>query len=209
MTSSQFPPAGARVELDTGDERLAGVRVVHVDEPAVIISMAADQAPLPGDTVTLRWPAGPRGRYAARASVLDATKDRVELRQVGDPVVEQFRDFVRGGGGESILLVRPGETESIGWVHDISERSVRAHFTDVDLRPGNRMVLRIQLGPETVEFPATAVKVSAMRQQVPFRGPLSVEMVAVFEQDERQAKIIRRYVLRNQLLSRALKSALA
>jgi hypothetical protein len=42
-----------------------------------------------------------------------------------------------------------------------------------------------------------------MRQQVPRRGPLSVEMVALFTADEQQAKLVRRYILRHQLLARA------
>ena len=42
-----------------------------------------------------------------------------------------------------------------------------------------------------------------MRQQVPRRGPLSVEMVAVFTPNEGQAKIVRRYIMRQQLKARA------
>ncbi|MEV6299431.1 hypothetical protein AB0M02_08505 [Actinoplanes sp. NPDC051861] len=208
MTSSLFPAGGSRVEMDTGDERLGGVRVVRVTDAAVTLSLALDDVPPQGSTVILRWPAGIRGLYAVRAAMLSADENRVDFRLLEEPAVEQRRNFVRGGGGEDVLLVRPGRRESIGRVHDISERSVRAHFTDVDLRPGQEMRLRVQLGGEVVEFPAIAMRVSAVRQQVPFRGPLSVEMVAIFEQDERQAKIIRRYVLRQQV-ARAREAAAA
>jgi hypothetical protein len=199
MTRSQFPDDGSRVEMDTGDDRLSGVRVVRAADATVTLSLALDDLPPLGAEVTLRWPAGLRGRFAVRATVTGIDENRASLRLAGEPSIEQMRHFVRGGGGESVLLVRPGEHESIGWVHDISERSVRAHFTDVDLRPGQEMRLRVLLGSESVEFPATAMRVSAVRQQVPFRGPLSVEMVAIFDQDERQAKIIRSYVLRQQV----------
>ncbi|MFC7531462.1 hypothetical protein [Actinoplanes sp. GCM10030250] len=199
MTSSLFPADGMHVEMDTEDKRFADVRVVRVTDAVVTLSLALDDVPPIGSTVTFRWPAAPRGRYAVKATVTSASENRVEFRLCDEPVIEQRRNYVRGGGGEDVLLVRPGKRESIGRVHDISEGSVRAHFTDVDLRPGQEMRLRVQLGSEVVEFPATAMRVSAIRQQVPFRGPLSVEMVAIFEQDERQAKIIRRYVLRQQV----------
>ena len=200
MTSDLFPSDGSRLELGNGDVRVAGVRVVKATGAAVTLSLALDDVPRPGAEVTLRWPVAPRGRYSVRGTVTATDENRVDVRLLGEPVLEQHRHFVRGGGGESVLLVRPGEQEAIGWVHDISERSVRAHFSDVDLRPGNEMVLRVQLGTEVVEFPAVATKVSAIRQQLPARGPLMVEMVAVFENDDdRQAKVIRRYVLRQQV----------
>ena len=200
MTSDLFPSDGSRLELDNEGVRVPGVRVVKATGASVTVSLALDDVPPPGATVTLRWPVAPRGRCSVPATVSAIDENRVELRLAGEPVLEQHRHFVRGGGGESVLLVRPGEEEVIGWVHDISERSVRAHFSDVDLRPGNEMVLRVQLGPEVVEFPAVATKVSAIRQQLPARGPMMVEMVAVFENDDdRQAKVIRRYVLRQQV----------
>jgi hypothetical protein len=65
------------------------------------------------------------------------------------------------------------------------------------------MTLSIRVGDEMVAFPARALKVSSMRQQIPVRGPLSVEMVAVFtDEDEPQAKVIRRYIMRNQTMAR-------
>jgi hypothetical protein len=105
-------------------------------------------------------------------------------------------------------MVRPDREPAEGVVHDMSERAVRAHFTDIELASGEEMVLRILLDEEEVAFPATALKVSSMRQQVPVRGPLSVEMVAIFDdQDEAQATVIRRYIMRHQLLARQRGSA--
>ncbi|MBB2945530.1 hypothetical protein FB565_005263 [Actinoplanes lutulentus] len=203
MTSDLFPAGflaeGSRIEFDNGEERIPGIRVLRASDKAATLSMALDDVPPAGATVTLRGPAGPRGRYAVRCSVTSTDENRVELRPLGPPELEQLRHYVRGGGGESVVLVRPGEREAIGWVHDISESSIRAHFTDIDLRPGAEMTLRVQLAEDVVEFTAMATKVSAIRQRVPVRGPLIVELVAVFEQDERQAKMIRRYVLRQQV----------
>jgi hypothetical protein len=210
MTSSLFPADGSRVELDNGDQTLTEVRVVRVTETTVTLSLAlADAAHKVGSMVILRWPAGPRGRYTQQGVVRKTDENRIDVTLLGDPEIEQLRNFVRGGGGESILLVRADEPQRVGRVHDLSERSVRAYFGDVDLRPGEEMLLQLQLGEEIVQFPAIAYRVAQIRQQVPVRGPLVTEMVAIFEQDERQAKVIRRYVMRLQLQARREAAAAA
>ncbi|MEV0896226.1 hypothetical protein [Actinoplanes sp. NPDC049802] len=203
MTSSLFPADGSRVEMDHGDRSLPEVRVVRVAEATVTLSLPLVDVPLTtGSPVTLRWPAGPRGRYVQRGTVVRVDENRIDVTLPGEPEIEQLRNYVRGGGGESILLVRANEPQAIGKVHDISERSVRAHFSNVELRPGEQMLLRVQLGTEVVEFPATALRVSSLQQQVPVRGPLMVEMVAIFDHNEQQARIIRRYVFRLQAMAR-------
>ncbi|WP_239162805.1 hypothetical protein [Paractinoplanes rishiriensis] len=184
-------------------ETLPEVRVVHADGSAITLSLALAQVPPANSSVELRWAAAPRGRVAQEGYVVSVDGNRVDVRFTGHPSVLQSRLFVRGGGGEPIVLCRPDAEDVVGEVHDMSERAVRAHFTDIDLNPGDEMMLRIQVADELVEFPATALKVSSMRQQVPVRGPLSVEMVAIFDnQDEAQAKVIRRYIMRNQLMAR-------
>ncbi|KUL36639.1 hypothetical protein [Actinoplanes awajinensis] len=202
MSSSLFPEDGARVELEAGGESHTGVRVVAASPAAVTVSLARAQMPLIGSTVVLRWSAAPRGRYLATATVSSAEENRAELHLIGEPQITQNRLYVRGGGGEPIVMTRSEHPDVIGWVHDISERSVRAHFTDVEVRPGHDVHLQVQLGPDLVELAGTVTKASAMRQQVPVRGPLSVEMVALYDPDETAAKIIRRYVMRYQLLMR-------
>ncbi|MBO3738183.1 hypothetical protein [Actinoplanes flavus] len=203
MTSSLFPADGSHVEMDLGGRTLPEVRVVRVTDATVTLSLARADVPLTtGSPVTVRWPAGPRGRFVQHGTVVRLDENRIDVTLPGEPEIEQLRHYVRGGGGESIVLARADEPQVTGRVHDISERSVRAHFSDVDLRPGDHMVLRVQLGHEVVQFPATALRVSSLRQQVPVRGPVMVEMVAIFDRNEQQAKIIRRYVFRLQAMAR-------
>jgi hypothetical protein len=198
-----LPADGSYIEMTSYGETLPDVRVVHAADTVITLSLALADIPPAGSTVTVRWAAAPRGRYALSANVVGVDGNRVDIRFAGEPAIEQSRHYVRGGGGEPIHLIRPGLQDAIGWVHDISEKSVRAHFSDIELHPGHDLTLRVQLGDEVVEFPATATRVSSLRQQVPKRGPLSVEMVAVFtSKDEHQAKIVRRYVLRHQLTAR-------
>jgi len=204
-----LPADGSYIEMTSYGETLSDVRVVHAGDEVITLSLALGDIPPAGSVVTVRWAATSRGRYTVAANVAAIDGNRINIRFAGEPSIQQTRDFVRGGGGELILMERDDEHDAVGWVHDLSERAVRAHFTDVIVRPGDEMLLKVQLTDEVAAFPARAFKVSSMRQQVPRRGPLSVEMVAVFEgQDDHTAKMIRRYIMRQQLLTRS-RSALA
>jgi hypothetical protein len=199
-----LPADGSYIEMTAYGETLPDVRVVQTAGTVITLSLALADVPPAGTTVTVRWAAATRGRYALSANVVAIEGNRVEVRFAGEPAIEQSRHFVRGGGGEPIVLLRPGHEDAMGFVHDLSERSVRAHFTDIEVHPGHHILLRLQLGEDIVEFPATATKVNSLRQQVPRRGPLSVEMVAVFDSPaEPHARAVRRYIMRHQLLSRA------
>ena len=203
MTSHVLPDADTLVEITASDESIRGVRVLHADGAVVTLSLALSAVPPVGAGVTLRWPAGARGRYAQDALVVGVDENRVDVRADGPARIEQQRNFVRGGGGEQVLLVRPGEPDTSGWIRDISEQSVRAHFADVPLHEGAEFRLRIQLDLDLIELDATAAKVASLQQAVPQRGPMSVEVVALLAADETQAQTIRRYVMRQQLLIRA------
>ena len=203
MTYYPLPTAGTIVELTASDAQpLSGVRVVAADGAAITLSLAPAAVPVAGTSVTLRWPAGPRGRYVVDATVVATDENRVDVSAAGTPGLEQHRNFVRGGGGEHVLLLRPGRADLLGWIRDISEQGVRAHFAAADIHEGDDIRLRIQLETDLVEVPAVTTKVGSLRQTVPQRGPMSVEVVAVLSCDETQAQMIRRYILRQQLLSR-------
>jgi hypothetical protein len=204
MSAPLLPADGSYIEMTASGETLSDVRVVHAGEEVITLSLALTDIPPPGSAVTVRWAAAPRGRYAVTASVGTIDGNRFDVRFAGQPSIVQARDYVRGGGGELVLMARDGEDDATGFVHDLSERALRAHFTDVLVRPGDEMLLKVQLAEEVVEFPARAFKVSSMRQQVPRRGPLSVEMVAVFGgREDHPAKMVRRYIMKQQLLSRS------
>jgi hypothetical protein len=202
MTSHPFPDAGSLIEVTVAAEPVGGVRVIQTDGQVVILSLALVEAPAEGAPVTLRWPAGLRGRYVQTGTVVGVEENQVGVELTGEPDIEQHRHFVRGGGGEEVLMRRPGESDAVGWLRDISEQSARAHFADVELHEGDDIVLRFQLEQDVVEVDAVASKIGTLRQSIPRHGPLSVEVVAVFTADDRQAQVIRRYVLRQQLLTR-------
>jgi hypothetical protein len=204
MTSHPFPDADSLIEITpASDEPVRGARVIQTDGQLVILSLTLAEVPTEGTPVTLRWPAGLRGRYVQTGTVVGVDENRVGVELTGEPDIEQQRHFVRGGGGEEVLMRRPGQSDATGWIRDISEQGARAHFADVELHEGDDIVLRFLLDPDLVEVEAVASKVAMLRQSIPRRGPISVEVVAVFTTDETQAKVIRRYVLRQQLLTRA------
>jgi len=203
-----LPADGSYIEMTSYGETLPDVRVVRATDEVITLSLALADRPPADSPVTLRWAAAPRGRYAVTGTVTAIDENRVAVRFADEPAIEQSRDFVRGGGGEAIVLRLPGQEPAEGEIHDLSEGAVRAHFTDVEVGPGDEITVRMQVGPEIVEFPARAVKVNSVRQQVPRRGPLLVELVAVFTAaDEQQARIVRRYILNQQLRARAQGSA--
>ncbi len=199
-----LPADGSYIEMTSFGETLPDVRVVTATDEVITLSMALDDLPPANSEVRLRWAAAPRGGYALVGTVAGIDGNRVEVRYSATPAIEQSRDFVRGGGGEPIVLVRPGLESAQGLIHDLSEGSVRAHFTDVEVALGDEITLRMQVGDEVVAFAARASKVSSVRQQIPVRGPLMVELVAVFTAaDEHQARVIRRYILTLQMRARA------
>jgi len=204
MTDYVLPDAGTLVELTTPDESPhCGVHVVAAEDAVVTLSMAPAAIPAVGARVTLRWSAGPRGRYVLNGTVLAADENRIDVAAASAPEVEQNRNFVRGGGGEHVLLRRPGCEDAVGWIRDLSEQGIRAHFAGAELAEGDEVRLHIQLDADMVAVTAVATKVASLQQTVPHPGPLSVELIAVFTPDETQAQIIRRYVLRQQLLARS------
>jgi hypothetical protein len=203
MTDHLLPSAGTPVELTVADgSPRCRVRVVASGDAVITLSMAQVAVPAVGVPVTLRWSAAPRGRYALPGTVLTTDENRIDVAAEATPTVEQNRHFVRGGGGEHILLRRPGCPDRLGWIRDLSERSIRAHFAGTELTEGDELRLHIQLDSDTVEVSAVATRVASLRQTVPQHGPMSVELIAVFRPDETQAQVIRRYVMRQQMLSR-------
>ena len=201
-TTLLLPDAGSYVEMTASDEQATRVRVVHIEGRGLTLSAPLVAVPDVGETVTLRWSAAPRGRYALPCAVTGIDENRLEVEARGEPLVEQQRHFVRGGGGEQVIMHRTGFPSANGWIRDISENSMRAHFEGTNVRDEETLRLRIELGSEILEVLAIATRVEALPQQVP-PGPMSVELVALFEPNEAQARVIRRYVMRQQLLSRS------
>lgn len=202
-----MPAIHTVVEMTSSGEPIPGVRICGVRGTTLDVTLpaAAPGRTAVGSPVTLHWAAGPRGRWAMDGTVAEApTDDRLAIETHGDPVIEQDRRFVRGGGGERIWLRPVGaeqSEETAGWIRDVSERSVRAHFTEQPTGVGVQVRLRIGLDGGIIEVTGTVEKLSEAADVDPSM-PRRTEVVAVFDADEVQAQLIRRHVLHQQMLAR-------
>jgi PilZ domain/TOBE domain len=182
LTTAGGVAVRARVEL-----ALDGLVTVRV-------SAAAPSPAAAGDAVTLRWPAGPRGRYTVGGTVRQAAGTRLAVSLTGEPRIEQVRRFVRGGGGEKIWARPTDSAEAVsGFVQDLGEQGLRARFDGRQAQPGQNVVLLIELDDESVEVTATVLDT---------RVEDEVEVVFAFQPGEPQAQAIRRHVLRRQVIAR-------
>jgi hypothetical protein len=199
MTTTATLPNGP-VTLNAGDGPTQRARVEFAQDDLLILRMPDGELPPVGREVTLRWPAGPRGRYALAGTVAKAmpphggTPGRLVLTIVGEPVLEQLRRFVRGGGGEPAKLTRPGHTTVEGRLRDISEQGLRGVFPGIQTMRGERVTIQAQLETDLIRVTGTVLKLVDGRPH---------EIVVEFDPGEPQARVIRRYVLRQQMLARA------
>jgi hypothetical protein len=202
------PIISTLVEMTTSDEPVRGVRIDEIAGRRMTLSPPADAAATvgPGDQVVLHWAAGERGRWVVAGQVAETIDTRLVVELTAEPRIEQLRRFVRGGGGEQIRVQRTGSgdaEETAGWIRDISERSVRAQFAAVTIRDGERLRLTIYLEGNTIEVYGTAARITVRPPEAPGPDATRVEVVATFDADELQAQAVRRYVYRQQVLTRS------
>ncbi len=205
-TQTAVPPISTLVEMTADDVSVRGVRIEEIAGSRMVLSPppTAPVRPRVGDTVVLRWAAGQRGRYVVTGHVIEAPGGRLVVRLESEPGIEQHRRYVRGGGGEQVRLYRLGSGEQFaGWIRDISEGGLRAQFAALRVADGDWIRLTVQLDEDVIEVHGTALRITVQPPEAPGPAATRVELVAAFEADEPQAQIIRRYVLRQQLLARA------
>jgi hypothetical protein len=206
VVAGSAPEINALVELTVVGGEAYASRVEDRQGDLITVAAPLDllvaDVPEIGRQVVLRWTAGARGRYVAPAEVVEVHHEQVstwEIKITGQLWIEQNRRYVRGGGGEPIRLRRMLEPEDPavdGRVVDISERSVRGQVGRFEVKAGDPVVARIVLDEDVVEVEGYVLRVLDQPEHV------GAGVVVIFEPDEHQATVIRRYVLRQQLLAR-------
>ena len=191
-----MPGLNSTVTVTTADGVAVRARV-ELSQDGLFTLRTSTAVSLPatvGDAVTLRWSAGPRGRYTVGGTVREAAGARLGVMVTAQPQIEQVRRFVRGGGEK--VWVRPTDSaEAVGGrVQDLGERGLRARFDGRQAQPGQQVVILIELDDDSVEVTATVLDC---------RVDDEVEVVFSFVPDEPQAQAIRRHVLRQQVRARA------
>jgi hypothetical protein len=192
-----MPGPRSTVTLTTADGAALRARTERSGDGLLTLRMSA-AVPSPvtaGDAVTLRWPAGRRGRYTVDGTVREAAGTRLDVLVTGAAEIEQVRRFVRGGGGEKVWVRLPDRAEAVGgYVQDLGEQGLRGRFEGRQAAPGQDVVLLVELDDDSVEVPATVLE---------SRADETVEVVFALRPDEPQAQAIRRHVLRREALARA------
>ncbi|HEX8631554.1 MAG TPA: hypothetical protein VF755_25630 [Catenuloplanes sp.] len=207
MSTPAWPTVDTPVEVGvpTGDRHPSRVQEAGEQWLSLTAPVGPEGVEPPGlgGELTVRWAAGPRGRYALPVTLVatSATAEPVWVVQAaGAARIEQDRHFVRGGGGEEVQLRRvgaPADHTSRGHLVDVGEGSVRARFTGLNIRTGEQVWVQLSLGDAII--PA----VGEVFQVITEVNTTVVEVVTVYELPENQARAIRRYVLRQQLLTRS------
>jgi hypothetical protein len=194
-TVMTVPKPYTTVTLTTSDGSTMRARVERFEDGLLIVRISATAPPAAaGDAVTLRWPAGTRGRYTVGGTVRETTGAWLGVAVSGEPTIEQVRRFVRGGGGEKVWMRPTDSTESVGGhVHDLGEQGLMAQIDGRKVQPGQNVVLLIELDDDTIEVAATVLA---------SRADDVINVVFTFQPEEPQARAIRRHVLRRQSLAR-------
>lgn len=167
------------------------------------LNLLVSDVPEIGRQLTVRWSAGRRGRYAAPAKLVETRHEQVSTWDVeitGPAEIEQNRRYVRGGGGELVrlrLALTPDDPPLDGRVVDVSERSVRSRLRNPPFRTGDPVEVRMELDDEVIEVEGSVLRVIEQPE------PHVADVVVLYEPEEAQATVIRRYVLRQQMLARA------
>jgi hypothetical protein len=198
-----MPQVNALVDLMHEDAHYLS-RVEDVEGPTIWVAAPLGGKVEPPDLGTLmafRWNA-PRGRYTVQASLRSTARPQGQalhlwnLNPEGPPTIEQRRQFVRAGGGEGVVL-EPRETgELSGMVTDISEGGVRCRFRYGRLRAGEPVEVRVTLGEESLAVNGWVLRTTD-------EGG-SLDVIVVYELAEREADMVRKYVMHQQILARRM-----
>jgi hypothetical protein len=204
---SNAPEVNTLIELAVlgGEAYASRVEDRHGERITVAapLDLVIGDLPQVGREVTLMWPIGGRGRCSATGQIVEVHRGHVstwEVKVTGQSRIEQNRRFVRGGGGEPIRIRRTLTDQDPtvqGRVVDLSERSVRCRVSGLEIKAGDPVDSWIALDDDAIEVSGSVLRV-VDKPEDKAHG-----IVVVFEPDEAQATVIRRYVLRRQLLARA------
>jgi hypothetical protein len=177
----------SRIEGVTGD-------LLQVAAPLVAIRSVQ-----PGVTMEVAW-LRDGGRVAAPARLTGVTDDHApcwEVQVLGDARRQTRRGYVRGGGGEPILMRRDDSVPPVeGVVIDIGEGSVRARLRLCDFEAGDSVDLSVELGRDRAELAGQVLDIRHLKETGHF------DLIVAFEATETLRRVIRGYILRRELEER-------
>jgi hypothetical protein len=208
-----MPEISSPVSLTAGESELES-RIELIEGKNVVVAAPFNETveiPELGTVMGLSWSAGPRGRYVVDARLVSTS--RVEgvpmrcwtLSVESSPELHQRRRFARAGGGEPVR-VRAKDRDVVisGAASDVSEGGVRFRISDarpgdaerVTLDDGEAVSTVVQLGSDMLDVDGSVLRTI----EDPFAK--TVDMIVTLQLSERQAEMVRRYVMHQQILAR-------
>jgi PilZ domain len=172
----------------------AAGRVLVVATPMGIHS--AD-VPKLGSSLELAWIAD-RRRKAVDVKLSALTKEqppRWRLEALGPVRLQSRRNYVRGGGGETVEL-DTGSATVLGRVVDMSEGGLRCRVRENQVRREEVVSVRVRLGGDVLELTGTVLFVR------PDDEGDFIDLVVTYETTEAIGRAIRGYVLRREMEER-------
>jgi c-di-GMP-binding flagellar brake protein YcgR len=176
-------------------EDVAGA-LYHVSAP---LDVPPQSDPMAGMAMELAWLVG-ENRYAVSVIVAEVRReqDQIMVELAGSPYRHNRREYFRGGGGEPIRLTN-ALTDLMpvtGYVIDLSEGGVRCRVRDGVYRVGDTLDATVWLGEDLMQ---TRVRVLYVRFD---KETALYDVVATYPTNEKIARVIRRYVLHQQIQER-------
>jgi hypothetical protein len=185
-------------------------RVEDVEDDIVWVAVPTDGSMLlhrhGEDSLAIQWIA-PRGRFTQPVRFLGAEMRSIptwRLQMVGEPTIEQLREFVRVDAAVPISTTtvpeEGGEPVTIsGTTVDLSEGGVRCMLVTPGLTADSEVVVHLSLGTHDIDVPARV-----LRSVRGLHG--RSEVVFVFERSN-HADELRRFVFAQQVRARAASRA--
>lgn len=158
------------------------------------------------DSLALQWIA-PRGRFTQPVRYLGPEIRSIptwRLERVGEPTIEQLREFVRVDAAIPVNVVVPGQDggEAVtltGLTVDISEGGVRCMLTTPGIPADTEVMAHLSLGTEDVAIPGRVLR--------SVRGLAGRSEVVLVFLSNSHSDAVRRFVFAQQVKARAASRA--
>jgi hypothetical protein len=153
--------------------------------------------PKKGSSLEIAWVTEQR-RHAVDMrlkNLSDEQPPRWDLEVIGSVRLQTRRNYVRGGGGEGIVVAKNQETVT-GKVVDISEGGVRLRVREDSFDQDERVEVQLALDNETLALPGTVLFVRRHPETDSF------DVIITYQTDEALGRAIRGYVLRREMEER-------
>ena len=201
MSAGDLPAINCLVDVVLLDGELYNSRVEDVHGRLITVGapygIRWEDVPRVGAGLEIAWVSGDR-RHAVDMRLKSITREqppRWELQVVGSVRLQTRRNYVRGGGGEGIEIVKGTHTFS-GRVMDLSEGGVRLRIREDRFERDDRVEVRLRLDDTT--YPLSG-KVLFVRWIPDLEG---FDVIITYEPSEAVGTAIRGYVLRREMEER-------